>query len=70
VQDAEFALGFGSQIGRYLLVTGAQYAVTAASTSLMPVFWAFGSLFIYFATVLAIAIVNFVLFRNKIFFAR
>lgn len=70
VHDAEFALGFSRQVGRYLLVTGTQYAVTAASTSVLPGALGIQVTFIYFATVIVIAIANFVLFRNKIFYAR
>src|ERR1019366_8393777 len=36
VHHEEFALPLGSQLRRYLLVAGAQYAITAASVAVLP----------------------------------
>jgi putative flippase GtrA len=69
VHHAEFALGFSRQIGRYLLVVGAQYAVTAISTSLLPGIMGMPVTFVYLATVLALGGINFLLFRNGVFHA-
>jgi putative flippase GtrA len=70
VNDSEFAHGFSKQIGRYLLVTGTQYVVTVAATSILPGVIGVSVTLVYYATVLAIASVNFVLFRSKVFNSR
>jgi putative flippase GtrA len=63
----EFALPLRGQLGRYLLLAGAQYGVTAASTSLLPSWLGLPTEIVYLATALAITLVNFAVFRNGIF---
>ncbi len=65
--EGEFALPFQSQARRYLLVAGFQYAVTAASTSLLPSLLGVPTEVVYLATVAVILVFNFVVFRNRIF---
>jgi putative flippase GtrA len=66
---AEFALGIGEQLGRYLLIVGTQYAITAISTSLLPGLIGVPVTFVYIATALTIVGINFLVFRNGIFHA-
>jgi putative flippase GtrA len=69
VHDAEFALGFGMQMGRYALLAGTQYLITAATTAVLPGVLGIQVTFIYFATVAALTAFNFLVLRNKIFYA-
>jgi putative flippase GtrA len=66
----EFALPLHHQLGRYLLVTACQYAVTAASTSLLPSVLALPTEVVYLATVAILISTNFLVFRHGIFHAR
>jgi putative flippase GtrA len=70
VNDSEFAHRFDRQIGRYLLVTGMQYVVTLTTTSLVPSAIGVPVTLVYYATVLVLATVNFLLFRAMVFNAR
>jgi putative flippase GtrA len=63
----EFALPFHHQIGRYLLVTGAQYGVTAASVALLPAALGLPTEVVYLTTVMLIASANFLIFRHGVF---
>lgn len=65
----EFALPFHHQVGRYLLVTGTQYVLTAASVALLPSALGLPTEVVYVATVVLTASINFLLFRNRIFHA-
>jgi putative flippase GtrA len=67
VHEEEFALPFQHQARRYLMVAGAQYGVTAASTSLLPGVLGLSAEVVYLITVLLLASVNFLLFRNVVF---
>jgi hypothetical protein len=58
------------QLGRYLLVAGTQYGVTAASTSLLPSAFGLPTEAVYLATVLLLVSANFLLFRHGIFHAK
>jgi putative flippase GtrA len=66
----EFALPFRHQASRYLVVAGAQYGLTAASTSLLPAALGLSTELVYVATVGALVCVNFLVFRNGVFHAR
>ena len=66
----EFALPLHYQAGRYLLVAGAQYGVTVASTSLLPRLLGVSTEFVYLATVAVTISTNFLVFRHGIFHAR
>lgn len=70
VHDEEFALPFRHQASRYLVVAGAQYGLTAASTALLPAALGLPTELVYVATVGALVCVNFLVFRNGVFHAR
>lgn len=63
----EFALPLRHQAARYLTVAGIQYGLTAASTSLLPRALDLPTELVYLATVAALTMTNFVVFRNGIF---
>jgi putative flippase GtrA len=65
----EFALPFHHQAGRYLLVAGTQYGLTAASVAFLPSALGLPTEVVYVATVMLTASVNFLVFRNRIFHA-
>jgi len=69
VHHEEFALGLHEQVGRYLLLAGAQYALTALSTSVLPGVLDVPVTPVYFATAFTLAVVNFLVFRGRIFHA-
>ena len=66
----EFALPLQRQVGRYLLVAGAQYGVTAAATSLLPSALGVSAEAVYLVTVAVVVSTNFVVFRYGIFHAK
>lgn len=63
----EFALPFRHQIGRYLLVTGSQYGLTAASVSVLPSALGLPTEVVYLVTALLLASANFLIFRHSVF---
>lgn len=65
-----FALSLRHQLRRYLATSGAQYAATALSTSILPAALGLPTEIVYVVTVLALAIANFLVFRDRIFHAR
>ncbi len=67
VHEEDFALPFPHQARRYLVVAGAQYAVTATTTSLLPGVLGIPTEVVYLLTVGLLAIGNFLLFRNVVF---
>jgi putative flippase GtrA len=68
-QEDDFALPLHHQLGRYLLVAGAQYGLTAASTSLLPGALGLPTEVVYVLTVGLIVCANFFVFRHGIFHA-
>jgi putative flippase GtrA len=66
----EFALPLRHQAGRYLVVAGIQYGVTAASTALLPSALGVPTEIVYLATVAVLLGVNFLVFRHAIFHAK
>jgi putative flippase GtrA len=68
-REQRFALPFGRQIGRYLLVAVSQLGVTAASTTFLPPLLGISSELVYLATGAAITVVNFLVFRKGVFHA-
>jgi putative flippase GtrA len=66
----EFALPLHRQAGRYLIVAGIQYGVTAASTSLLPTALGVPTEVVYVVTVAVVVSVNFLVFRQRIFHAK
>jgi len=62
-----FALRAHDQAARYLCVCGAQYGITALSTSQLPGLVGLPVEVVYLATMLTVAGVNFLIFRGRIF---
>jgi putative flippase GtrA len=67
---ASFALPFGRQVGRYLLVAVSQLGLTATTTAVLPSLLGVPAEAIYLGTALLVTVVNFVVFRNRIFHAQ
>lgn len=67
VHEEDFALPFAHQTRRYLVVVGAQYAITATTTSLLPGVLGLSTEVVYLITVLLLATANFMLFRTVVF---
>lgn len=63
----DFALSLGHQVGRYLIVAGAQYGLTVASTSLLPEILGIPIEIVYLATVGILVSINFMVFRHSVF---
>ncbi len=70
VHHEEFALPMRRQAPLYLSVAGAQYAVTAASTALLPRALGLPTELVYLATAMLVPAVNFVVLRHAIFHAK
>lgn len=70
VNDGDFALRLHQQVGRYLLVAGAQYGLTVASTSLLPPLLNVPTEVVYVVTALVLISTNFLVFRHGVFHAR
>jgi putative flippase GtrA len=62
-----FALRIHHQVLRYVLVGASQYGVTALSTSALPGLLDLPVEFVYIATMLTVAVVNFLVFRGRVF---
>ena len=62
-----FALPLGRQVGRYLLLACSQLGVTAASTGLLPSALGLPAEVVYLATAALLTLVNFLVFRNRVF---
>jgi putative flippase GtrA len=65
--DDSFALAVHHQAIRYLCVCGSQYGVTAVSSAVLPALVGLPVEVVYIATMLAIAVFNFIVFRGRIF---
>jgi putative flippase GtrA len=70
VHSDGFALPLRDQAGRYLLLAGTQYGATAASTSLLPSTLGLPTEVVYLATAALITLINFMLFRHRVFHAK
>jgi putative flippase GtrA len=68
-REQSFALPFGRQVGRYLLVAVSQLGVTAATTTVLPPLLGVSSEVVYLATGALITVFNFLVFRNGVFHA-
>ncbi len=66
-REARFALPFGRQVGRYLLVAVSQLGVTAAATTFLPSLLHVPAEAVYLATAALITFTNFVVFRHGVF---
>jgi putative flippase GtrA len=62
-----FVLALHHQLARYLVLAGTQYGVTAASTAVLPGALGLSTEAVYLATVLAVTVANFLVFRSRVF---
>lgn len=69
IHETSFALPLRHQVGRYLLMAGAQYGVTAASTAVLPGALGVGTEIVYLATMATVTTGGFLLMRFVIFHA-
>jgi len=67
--NEDFSLPVHKQIGRYLLVAGAQYGTTAAVTAFLPSALHIPTTGVFFAWTILVTASNFVIFRHGIFHA-
>jgi putative flippase GtrA len=67
MHDEQFALPVRHQALRYLAVAAAQFAITAATTSLLPSVLGISTETVYLLTVGVLTIFNFLFFRNLVF---
>ena len=67
VHRSGFALLAHQQVGRYLVVAGAQYGLTAVVTSLLPKELGFPVTPVFLATALILSVLNFLVFRSRVF---
>jgi putative flippase GtrA len=68
--ETEFALTFGRQVRRYLLVAGSQLGVTAATTAVLPSLLGISAEVVYLATAALLTLFNFLVFRGGVFHAQ
>lgn len=62
-----FALSLGGQVPRYLFLAGSQLGLTFLSTATLPDALGLPVEVVYIGTVGCLAVVNFVLFRHRVF---
>jgi putative flippase GtrA len=67
VHHSEFALPLHHQAGRYLVVAGVQYAITAAATSILPTALGVPVTPVFLVTAITLAALNFLIFRGGVF---
>lgn len=67
IHEDGFALPFRHQVGRYLLMAGAQYGCTAASTATLPGALGLSTEIIYLATMAVVTTTGFLVMRFIIF---
>jgi putative flippase GtrA len=67
VHEDGFALPFRHQVGRYLLMAGAQYGGTAASTAILPGVLGVDTEIVYLATMVVATTTGFLVMRFIIF---
>lgn len=70
VHREEFALPLHHQFGRYITLAGTQYGLTATSIAVLPRVLGLSTEVVYLATATALATVNFVVFRQRVFHAK
>jgi len=69
IHHEEFALPVERQVGRYLIVAGVQYGLTALVTSTVPDALGVPTDVVYLATAVCITAGNFVILRTRVFHA-
>jgi putative flippase GtrA len=62
-----YALPLSQQAGRYLLVAATQYGATSSATLFLPDLMGVGVTYVYLPTVVAITVVNFIVFGTRVF---
>jgi putative flippase GtrA len=67
VHEDGFALPFRHQVGRYLLMAGAQYGCTVASTAVLPGVLGVDTEIVYLATMAVVTTTGFLVMRFVIF---
>jgi putative flippase GtrA len=68
-REEQFALAFGHQVGRYLLVAGSQLGITAATTAVLPSVLGVSAEVVYLGTAALLTLFNFLVFRHGVFHA-
>lgn len=69
VHHEEFVLSVHQQAGRYLLLAGLQYGVTAAAVAVLPSLLGLSSQVVYFGAVIVVTAANFMIFGSRVFHA-
>jgi putative flippase GtrA len=69
VHHSDFAISLGTQVRRYLVVAGTQYAITAAAIAVLPGALALPVTPVYFGTAITLVGANFLIFRGGVFHA-
>ena len=69
VHHEEFVLSVHQQAGRYLLLAGLQYGVTAAAVAVFPSLLGLSSQIVYFGAVIVVTAANFLIFGSRVFHA-
>jgi putative flippase GtrA len=67
LHNERFVLSIHRQAGRYLLLAGAQYGLTALSVAALPSVLGVSSEAVYLGTVVVVSATNFVIFRGRVF---
>jgi putative flippase GtrA len=67
--NEQFALAAHSQVARYLCVSLSQYGLTALATARLPGLLGAPVEAVYLTTMLILAVINFVVFRSRVFHA-
>jgi putative flippase GtrA len=65
--DAGFALPIHHQVGRYLGIAAAQYAITASATAILPGALNVATDLVYLGVTATVSVANFLLFRTHVF---
>jgi putative flippase GtrA len=68
-REEEFALPFGHQVGRYLVVAVSQLGLSATTTALLPGVLGVSAEVVYLATAAVVTLCNFLVFRFGVFHA-
>ena len=70
VHHEEFALPFRTQVGRYLLVAGAQYAMAAVTTATLPALLHLPVTAVFLIWTIAVSAIGFLILGRGVFHAR
>lgn len=68
-REERFALPFGRQVRRYMIVAVSQLAITTATTTVLPSLLGVSAELVYLGTGATITLLNFLVFRNGVFHA-